>query len=81
MEPDKNNSKTAAGLEMLGRLVQKTVSRWTAESPKTYRVITDISSGVAIASTLIMLIPITYPAWVIPAAAILAAITSKLTVK
>ena len=77
----KNQNKAPAGLDYLGRLVQKAVERWTRSSPKTYKIITDVSAGVAIAGTLIMLIPVTYPAWVVPAAAVAVAVASKFTVK
>jgi len=80
MATDKNNNKTSIGLDFLAGLVQKAVERWTSESPKTYRTITDIATGVAIASTVVMLLPVTYPAWVIPVTAALAAVASKFTV-
>lgn len=80
MEPGKNNNKTTVGLDFLATLVQKAVQRWTAESPRTYATITNVAAGVAIATTVVMMIPVTYPAWVIPVTAALAAIASKFTV-
>lgn len=80
MGSGKDKIKAAAGLEIMASMVQKAVQRWTAKSPKAYRIITDVSAGAAIAATLIMFIPVTWPAWVVPTAAVTLAITSKLTV-
>ena len=81
MGPRKNQNKAAAGLDLLAKLVQKTVERWTSKSPKAGRIITDVSTGAAIAASLILLIPVTYPAWVVPTAAIIVAVAGKLSVE
>lgn len=81
MEPNQNNSKATPGLDLLAHLVQKAVQRWTSESPKAYQIVTNVSTGVAIATTIIMLVPITWPVWVIPTTAIIAAVAAKFTTK
>lgn len=65
--------------ERLSKLIAEAVHRWTANSPKTYRMITDIALGVGIAATVVTLIPVTYPSWVLPVTAFAISLTAKLT--
>lgn len=66
-------------MDKLARLTQLLIRRWTSKSPRAYRLITDVSLGVGIAATALPLLPLTLPAWVIPAGAFLAALSAKLT--
>jgi hypothetical protein len=79
MGTNKIHNKTSAGLEVVARMVQKTVERWTKESPKTYEVITYISTGIFVAALVVPYLPVS--PWIISTAAALGMITSKLTVK
>jgi hypothetical protein len=65
--------------DKLGKLVNATVKRWTAKSPETYRIITDVAAFTTIGAMIILMIPATFPAWVVPSATLLVAIGSKLT--
>ena len=65
--------------EKLSKLIAEAVHRWTASSPKTYQIITNIALGVGIAATVVTLIPVTYPAWVLPVTAFLISLSAKLT--
>ena len=64
----------------MAALLQAMIARWTAKSPKTYRIITDVSVGIGIAATIVTLIPISYPAWVLPVTAFGIAFASKFSV-
>ena len=68
-------------MDKLAELLEMAIRRWTAESPKAAKITTDIAIGVGIAATVISLLPITYPAYVLPAIAFAIAISSKFTVK
>lgn len=66
--------------------VAMVIRRWMAKSPKVYRIITDVFLGIGIAGSIIPLIPDIFkgyklPAWVIPVAALVVVIASKMTVK
>lgn len=65
--------------EKLSKLMAKAIHRWTANSPKAYRNITDIALGAGIAATVVTLIPVTYPAWVLPVTAFVISLSAKLT--
>lgn len=77
----KNKFKIPIGYNVLAELVKAAVERWTAESPKTYKVITYVSLGLAITSSAVLMIPTQYPVWVIPTALLVSSIASKFTVK
>jgi hypothetical protein len=66
-------------MEKLTSLTRLLIQRWTAKSPRAYRIITDISLGIALTASALPLIPITLPAWVIPASAFIIALSAKLT--
>lgn len=68
---------TAKGLyaDLTGELIR----RWTAKSPKAYRIITDIALGAGLAATALLFLPVTLPAWVVPTGAFLVALGAKLT--
>lgn len=68
-------------MEKIAALLQAAIVRWTSKSPKTYRIITDVSVGIGIAATVVTLIPITYPAWVLPATAFGIAFAAKFSVE
>lgn len=65
----------------LASLIKNLVLRWTTSSPKTYQVITNVAIGTGIAATVITLIPLSYPAWVLPTAAFAIALSAKFTVE
>ena len=67
-------------MDKLTALTRLLIARWTSKSPRAYRIITDVSLGVALAASALPLLPITLPAWVIPASAFIVALSSKLTV-
>jgi len=77
MGPRKNQNKAAAGLDLLAKVVHKAVKRWTAKSPKTYRVLTDIGTGVAIAGMVTSFISL--PPWAGILVGALVSIGSKFT--
>ena len=66
-------------MEKLTHLTRLLIERWTSKSPKTYRIITDVSLGIALAATALPLLPISLPAWFIPASAFIVALSAKLT--
>lgn len=68
-------------MEKLAKIIHLAIKRWTTKSPKAYRIITDVALGAGIASTTLSLLPVTLPAWVIPASAFLMALASKFTVE
>ena len=81
MGTTKDKLKAAVGFDYMADILQKAVQRWTAKSPKTYRVITDVAIGAGIAATIVTMIPATYPIWVLPTTAILIALGAKFTVE
>jgi hypothetical protein len=68
-------------MEKLAKIIHLAITRWTAKSPKAYRIITDVALGAGIASTTLSLLPVVLPAWVIPTGAFLVALASKLTIE
>ncbi len=68
-------------MDKLSTLARIALERWTKKSPKTYRLITDISLGVGLAATALPFLPIILPAWVIPTSAFLVALSAKLTIE
>jgi hypothetical protein len=73
-------------MDKISEMVKTLITRWTAESPETYKKITDIALITGIVSSIILLMPtlvpaIILPAWVIPLSALFIAISSKLTTK
>ena len=80
MGTNKIHDKIAPITEGLAGMVQKAVARWTAKSPKVYQIITNIAIGTGLAASVITLIPVSYPGWVIPVTSVLIAIGSKFTV-
>jgi len=68
-------------MDKLTNLLRLLIQRWTAKSPKTYRLITDLSLGIALAATALPLIPVSLPAWFIPASAFIVALSAKLTIE
>ena len=65
--------------EKLSDMIAELVNRFTASSPKTYQIVTNIALGVGIAATIVTLIPITYPVWVLPVTAFAISLSAKLT--
>jgi hypothetical protein len=68
-------------MDVLGKFISKAIQRWTAESPKTAQVITDVALGAGIVATVVAVLPFSYPAYVLPITALLISISAKLTVK
>jgi len=68
-------------MEKIAALLQKMIERYTAKSPRAYRIITDVSVGIGIAATIVTLIPFSYPAWVLPVTAFGIAFASKFSVE
>jgi hypothetical protein len=68
-------------MDKLAELLEMAIRRWTAESPKAAKITTDIAIGVGIAATVITILPLTYPAWVLPVVAFAIAFSAKFTVK
>lgn len=66
-------------MEKLSSLFRLLIERWTSKSPRAYRIITDVSLGIALAATALPLLPISLPAWFIPASAFIVALSAKLT--
>jgi len=67
--------------DKLASLLNAAVVRWTSKSPRAARIVTDVSVIVGVAATIATLLPLSYPAWVIPAAAFSIAFASKFTVE
>ena len=67
--------------EKLAQISKRLIDRWTSKSPKAYRTVTDIALGAGLLATAVTIIPITYPAWVIPTTAFIIALSAKLTVE
>jgi len=63
--------------------LSRVVKRWTAKSPKTYELITEVALYTSIGAAVVMFVgvtfPVTFPLWVLPTAGMLVAIGSKLT--
>lgn len=69
-------------MDKLAKFISMVVQRWTAESPKAAKIITDVALGVYIvASAVSVFIPPTYPIWVFQATSLAISISAKLTVK
>jgi len=67
--------------DKLASLLKAGIKRWTSDSPKAYQNITNVSLGIGIVATIVTVIPIAMPVWVIPVAAFLIAFSSKMTVE
>ncbi len=67
--------------DKLASLLKSAIKRWTAESPQAWQVVTNVSLGIGIVATIVTVIPIAMPVWVIPVAAFLIAFSSKMTVE
>jgi hypothetical protein len=68
-------------MDKLAELLEMAIRRWTAESPKAGKIVTNIALGVGIVATAITVIPFTYPGWVLPVVAFAIALSAKFTVK
>ena len=67
--------------DKLALLAKLLIIRWTSNSPKAYRTITDIALGIGLAASALTIFPITLPVWVMPASAFILALGAKLTVE
>ncbi|MBG0782016.1 MAG: hypothetical protein H0S84_07095 [Bacteroidales bacterium] len=67
-------------MDKLAKLTQTLIKRWTAKSPKMYRTVTDVSVAVAFTATLLPLLPLSVPAWLVPLGAYIVALSAKLTI-
>lgn len=68
-------------MDKLAELLEMAIRNWTAESPKAGKIVTNIALGVGIAATVITVLPLTYPAWVLPVVAFAIAFSAKFTTK
>lgn len=67
--------------DKLASLLNAAVVRWTSKSPRAARIVTDVAVIIGVSATVTSLLPIAYPAWVIPVSAFLIAFASKFTVE
>lgn len=72
-------------MDKLGRLIGLLIKRWTSDSPKTYKYITNTASVVSVLGGVSLMLPVTYPFWalagitVLTGASTVLATGSKLT--
>ena len=63
-------------MERLGKILKILVKRWTSDSPKLFASITNIAVIIGTIASIILLLPVTLPAWLVTALGILIAILS-----
>ena len=66
-------------MDKLAKMVAVLIDRWTSKSPKAAQITTDVALGIGIVATVVTLIPITMPMWVLPTTAFAIALSAKLT--